>query len=268
MTQDTCFKSFEHEGVRIELHWDNDAQCPREWDNLGRIVSFGREDFGDEEYPRLDCMAFLEQLANDADSTVSERLEYWRNGRGHEVIRNREARKGMPQSFHSRVYAAVDAAVKRIIMEALAGYIILGLDSDNYGQGLSYSASDDDYYMDWEGLAYVTPEAIRKAYSCKRITKDIRAKALRVLKQEVETYSKWRRGEFCGYVIREMHEDDREDSSGEGEVLESCWGFDDEDYAAGEAMREAIGLLDRVTHERAVKAWNASPMARELNYYV
>lgn len=265
MNQDTCFKSTEYEGVRIELHWDNDATCPREWDNLGHIVSFGRESFGDEEQPRMNAVEYLENLADDAMPGVHDRCDYWRRGRGYEIIRNREAKHGMPQGFERRVIDGVDAQCERIIKGALCNYVIFGLDSDAYGQGLH---TDGLYYMDWEGLAYVTPETIRKEYSCKHITASTRAKVAKVLEQEINAYSKWRRGELCGYVIRLVHEDDTDDESGQGEVLASCWGFDDEDYAAEEAMREAVGLLDRVTHERAVKAWNASPMARELNYYV
>lgn len=254
---DTCFRSIEHEGVRIELHWDNDAPCPREWDNLGHIVSFGGEGFGDEEDRRNNAIGYLESLAWTEDGSVYDRLEYWRSGKGEAICQRRAKEQGL------NVYTLIDAQCERIIKEALKGYVILGVDSN--GTDLW---TDIDYYSEWDGLVYVAPETIRKEYSCKNITAKVRNKVEKVLEQEIDTYSKWRRSEFCGFVIRTLNDEDTDDASGKGEVLESCWGFDDEDLCLEEAKRMAVGLLDKYTHERAVSEWNASPMARELNYYV
>lgn len=43
---------------------------------------------------------------------------------------------------------------------------------------------------------------------------------------EVDTYDRYLRGEFCGYVV--------EDAA--GGVLDSCWGFEDAEYAMAEAL--------------------------------
>lgn len=43
-------ESFEHHGVRVELHYDEDPMDPREWDNLGTMLcNYRRYDLGDEK---------------------------------------------------------------------------------------------------------------------------------------------------------------------------------------------------------------------------
>ena len=65
------------------------------------------------------------------------------------------------------------------------------------------------------GWAVVSKEAVRKEYSCKRITKAIIAKATSVIECEVETYSQYLEGDVYGY----------EETDSEGNDVGSCWGF-------------------------------------------
>lgn len=67
------------------------------------------------------------------------------------------------------------------------------------------------------GYIYVTKEAIRKEYSCKRITKDILNKVYALLESEVKTYDKYLKCEVYGYEVF--------DSS--GDFKDSCYGYYD-----------------------------------------
>lgn len=85
------------------------------------------------------------------------------------------------------------------------------------------------------GYIYASPDAIRKEYGVKRITKAIRERVTAVLMQEVETYDQFLTGEVYGYVI-ETPDDDNADS---------CWGFFGLDYAIGEAKSAAKHYVDK-----------------------
>lgn len=45
-----AIESYEHAGCTIKLHYDDDPMSPREWDQLGTIITWGRErGWGDED---------------------------------------------------------------------------------------------------------------------------------------------------------------------------------------------------------------------------
>lgn len=45
-----AIESYEHAGCTIELHYDDDPMSPREWSQLGTIITWGRErGWGDED---------------------------------------------------------------------------------------------------------------------------------------------------------------------------------------------------------------------------
>lgn len=88
--------------------------------------------------------------------------------------------------------------------------------------GLTVSTSSDTFHAcdpagwDWGqlGIIFATPEAIKKNFMVKRITKKIREKVEDNLRSEVETYNLYLTGQCWGYVI----------TDDEGEE-DSCWGF-------------------------------------------
>ena len=85
------------------------------------------------------------------------------------------------------------------------------------------------------GFIYCTDAQIRSNYCVKRITAPLRVMVHAALDAEVLQYDKYLRGDYWGYNI--INEDE--------EVVESCFGFDDEDYCRkeGEAALENCMLL-------------------------
>jgi hypothetical protein len=65
------------------------------------------------------------------------------------------------------------------------------------------------------GLIFVSAKRIREEYGAKRISKKLRERVEGYLRNEVEEYDRYLRGECYGYVI--------EDEA--GEEVDSCWGF-------------------------------------------
>ena len=89
------------------------------------------------------------------------------------------------------------------------------------------------YECPWDsgqvGWIYITKAKVLSEYGWKRITKSRRAKLIKYLTCEVETYSQYLSGEIYYYAIKD---DD-------GFVLDSLGGLFGYDYAEEEAMRAA-----------------------------
>jgi hypothetical protein len=79
------------------------------------------------------------------------------------------------------------------------------------------------------GFIYVTPEDIRKEYSCKRITARTREQVKKCLKAEVTEFDQYLTGDVYGYVIEDE----------DGRQIDSCWGFYGHKYAE-ECAKEAL----------------------------
>jgi hypothetical protein len=72
------------------------------------------------------------------------------------------------------------------------------------------------------GFIYVTKEALRKEYGCKRISAKTLREAEGALKAEVEEYDQYLSGDVWGYNIKGLDD--------------SCWGFFGYDYCEREAQ--------------------------------
>jgi hypothetical protein len=90
-----------------------------------------------------------------------------------------------------------------------------------------------DFNDHWDsgqvGWIYALPTAIRKEYSCKLITKKIRAHVTQVLTSEIEEYGRYVNGECYGYTVEDAN----------GEELDACWGFIGWEYAEAQATEAA-----------------------------
>lgn len=148
---------------------------------------------------------------------------------------------GTMQCFHRRYtlgdknlirhedYAGWDE-MEDAIRKDLGAEIILPLYMYDHG-GITISTSP--FSCPWDsgriGFIYVTREKLLKEYGNVRLTKDIIAKATKVLEGEVEVYDQFVQGDVYGYTIKDS----------EGEDGDSCWGYYGIE-AAEEAAKEAI----------------------------
>lgn len=99
--------------------------------------------------------------------------------------------------------------------------------------GTAYAAAESNpFHCPWDsgqfGVVYVTREDVRKEYGVKRISPQLKARVLDVLKAEVDEYGKWANGEVYGFRV--LDED--------GEEEDSCWGHIGLEWAI-EAAKEA-----------------------------
>lgn len=100
--------------------------------------------------------------------------------------------------------------------------------------GLSMSTGTAYPYCLPVGAIYVTREDALREFSAKRITKEVREKAEQLLRNEVETYDQFLRGDVYGYVVK----DD------EGNDMDSCWGFFGLEFAIEQAKGAASHVAE------------------------
>ena len=86
------------------------------------------------------------------------------------------------------------------------------------------------------GFIYVTLGDVRKEYGWKRITKERRERIEGYLRNEVNTFDMFLRGDVYGFSVV------REDEDGEEVDIDSCWGFYgyDDPYMTEEVIKGAI----------------------------
>ena len=112
---------------------------------------------------------------------------------------------------------------------------------DHSGITMSTSAFSCPWDSGQVGYIYVTPEKIRKEYSVKRISRQLRERVTQYLKNEVEIYDHYLTGNVWGFVV---------ENGPEGEH-DSCFGFFGDDLAG---MKEHVA---NELHDKLEAAWGA-----------
>jgi hypothetical protein len=211
MSNDLVVATAENEKVLLTIEYDNSAESPREWDNLGTMICFSRRSNLGDEHSYNDPSHFLESLAGDLSMMDTDKLEDLTDEKLMEVIER---------------YAIILPVYK---------YEHSGICLNTTG----YSCRWDSGQVGW---IYITKKHVRQEYSAKRVTKKIREKAENALRGEVEIYSQYVEGSVFGYIL-----EDKET----GEEIDSCWGFFGYDYLtngmAENMSEEYVPLLKEVS---------------------
>jgi hypothetical protein len=205
-----------YKGFNINIHYDDDPMNPRtEWDNFATMVCWhNRYTLGDIDKPSDDPEYHLRQLANEADPTVDDRIDYWENGDGWTTLLNRyNQSKDMFNASNDRVQSIIHKALdKHYIMLPLYLY-------DHSGITISTGPFGCPWDSGQVGYIYVSKEKVRKEYGWKVLTKQRIAKINEILESEVKVYDDYLRGAVYGYTIAPIYEDSLIKCD------DSCWGF-------------------------------------------
>lgn len=187
----------EYKGYTIKIYQDDEAESPRDWDNLGTMACNHRKyNLGDVQVTDEEDF-----LLNLVDGDVYNQ-HYWDN--------------------EDTGWLWKQAEKELCVILPLYLY-------DHSGITMRCTPFSCPWDSGQVGYTYVTKEQVRKEYNRKRITKKLRDRVEKVLRQEVQTYNDYLTGNVWGYVI--------EDS--EGNDVGSCWGFiGDWDYVIQEAKSE------------------------------
>ena len=209
-------ETFEHEGLTVEIDYDSDPQNPREDTQVASLVCWHKRYVLGDEQPKVGAPEWGLEKAREF---VPDLLDL-----------------DTPED---------QEAVNRILNDKLE---IVGLYLyDHSGITMSTAPFSCPWDSGQVGFAYVTLNALAE---CDMLdpkptawTPELRARAREIIKQEVEEYDAFLRGEVYGYVVKKTKTCDlghRHD-----EVIDSCCGFIGElDYCKSEAKAAASAHKD------------------------
>ena len=190
--------------VQAELVYDTDAANPRDCDNLGTILIAPN---------KAHWIANRDAAVDTSIPFGNSPYEHWDNIR-------REQLK-LKQS---------EIAIAYPITKYEHGEISLQLGRKS---GWDYTVS---------GFVYVTKEQVRKCYGVDRITKSIIERAKNCLQSELDMLTSWLNGECYGWQIKEYALTDDGLEWEEVDILDSCWGYFDQEQALDD-MQNMLKLL-------------------------
>jgi hypothetical protein len=220
---------------RIRILQDQDPESPREWDNVGTIVTWHRRyNIGDEQ-PRLEPDEWLKELAwpiMEKDVVYMDKLEK-RWAEWYEMESGDSADTDELMEF------VEDAEVMEFVERE---YIIMPVYLYDHS-GISISTSSfigRAQHAEWDsgqiGYIYVSKEDARAEWngSCLEFMDNpeahIETRAIKYLEGEIETYDDYLRGNVYGYILEELVEDGDPEDKNDWEEIESCWGFYGDNY--------------------------------------
>jgi hypothetical protein len=180
-----------YKGLKIEIIADDNAESPREWDNLGTMVCWhSRYTLGDEHSfsePNNFRFSLLEEILGDTD-----KAESFVNDHSEDEV---------------KALIAQHYFIKPLFLYDHSGISI----STGSFVGRAQHAQWDSGQV---GYIYVSREAVRKEWKVSRISKKLADTIEKNLDSEVNTYDDYLRGNVYGFKVLQGEEE-----------LDSCWGF-------------------------------------------
>lgn len=159
-----------YKGHVIKIYHDPDAESPREWSNLGKLICWHRRYRLGDSHQFESPEAFLRDLAD-----VSDHCDL-----SMDKLRERAERKA--------------------ILLPVFLYDHSGLAMNTIGFHCPWDSGQ-------VGFVYATLEAVRTEFGVKRVTKALREKAEDILRGEIATYDAYLGGRVYGYVIEQDGEE-------------------------------------------------------------
>jgi hypothetical protein len=215
-------ETIDYKGFEIRIFNDEFIdESPRGWDNLGKMVCWhSRYTLGDEQ-PKCDQYEYMHSVL-------------WGEGIFNDDI-----------LYTTKQDIKIEKKFNKIAI-SLPLYLY-----DHSGITMNTTGFSCPWDSGQVGFIYVLKKDVLKEWNKKKMTKQLYAKAVKVLKQEVEIYDQYLRGDVYGFQIIELDCDDNN--------LDSCWGFYGMDYC----IQEAKSVADYWAKERDSGAWEKQPTGME-----
>lgn len=106
--------------------------------------------------------------------------------------------------------------VEKYLRDEHDAYIVLPVQMYDHSGVSIYVGNEHDRWDGGQlGFIMATGADIRSWFGVKRITKEVKERAIQTLNDEVEAYDQWQRGEIYDFVLEDK----------QGNVLDSCCGW-------------------------------------------
>jgi hypothetical protein len=274
---DLCFQTEDvGEGIRVELHQDEDPMSPRENTNIGHMLcSYRGYDLGDEQAQQpMECevecptcggtgsldrwrveryLGYWETVATFDEPEDAEHFAHSRdeaeNVRHNVSPAECQRCEGSGQTHVSiseylRVEYGATVVLPLFVYEHSGITMRAGANVNDLASRGRFMGDDAGWDTSLVGFIFDTPENLAET-GCPR---DQIEEALRA---EVEEYAQYLEGAVCGFVVRDTETD---------ECLDSCWGFYDDADCMSVGKAEARHEVEKrqrtnANNELALKGW-------------
>jgi hypothetical protein len=223
--------------ITIKIERDPDAESPREWDNVGRMVCWHRNYRLGDEQPSVSYKDYRIGMVEAVERGFEDMIQRLEN---NWAMTNWGAEG--TKEFQELVEAKIEARLDKY-------YFILPLYLyDHSGITMSTGGFSCSWDSGQVGFIYVSKERAREEYGFKRLTKERVQKVYEYLNSEVKTYAAYLEGDVYGYTIEGPDIDD------------SCWGYigpDGEGSALSEALSNVVAHKESRVDSRIdkIKTW-------------
>lgn len=238
------------------LSYDETAESPREWDNLGIMAcSHSRYNLGDEDYQFYDGDRY------DAKAAIAEHFVHYHDD---EMDFDVCAVNLLTDSYYYRddYFSGLnDRGVKRVWQWIEKNVVMLPLYLyDHSGITMNTTGFTCSWDSGQVGIIYATRERISKEFGAKRLTKKLKEKVAKILIGEVEVYDQYLRGDVYCIDIYDSYE-----KWCGGNTADSCCGFYGDEWAEKAAKEEfgadAVVYSHEVTYESMAELFGVDEAA-------
>jgi hypothetical protein len=194
-------ETINYKGIDIEIVSDEYAESPREWDNLGRMVTWHRQYTLGDDQPTCDPEEFMNRLCCDVDcelESVLERLDRIQYYLQHSP---NYTRYGTEWKYrHGKLLSNAEKMVSKRKEKALSQYIIVPVYMYDHS-GISLSTRRPSCSWDSGQLGFIYCSVAKaKEYLGKTDDNEAITLANKILKDEVSIYNQYLNGEVYGYI--------------------------------------------------------------------
>ena len=192
---DNVIKTITTDNYDLKVWYDDCAESPRDWDNLGTIVcEHRRYTLGDSQ---------------DVDQSIIEMLQ---------VVADGDTDKAL-NYFETHTYNQCFARIQEkfiVLPVYMYEHSNIALSTGSF-IGRAQHAEWDSGQL---GFIYVSKEDVRNEYKVSRISKQLLKTVKTVLDNEVKLYGHYINGDCYGYTLDKFNEETQE-----WENIDSCGGF-------------------------------------------
>lgn len=208
MSKEYILHTEKRHGCTIKLVADNDAESPREWDNVGTMVCWHRRYRLGDEQPDEEAKEYMREIARKAVPTEIRDLELRFNTARRRVAEwDYKWDRALDSAYENREEKLIEKAMREhLVVLPLCLY-------DHSGITMSTGRFSCPWDSGQVGYIYCTMKRARKEWS--GTDDEVREQAKQCLEGEVQTYDDHITNNVCGFTVE----------APDGELIESCWGF-------------------------------------------
>ena len=221
-----------YKGHMIVVNYDEVYQdeSPREWDNFGTMMCWHNRYILGDKHKHNSPENFIYFFLADNHEDLYDKLERYCERKGNQLGYNWGATLEELMAVFNKVALVLPL------------YLY-----DHNGISMSTSSGHYPFCDPWDsgqiGFIYITYEDLKKEFKRKKLSKKLIERGEEYLRQEVDTYDRYLRGEYYKYEIYPCVEEEEDYVWDDDDCVADGYGFISEEFALSEAKNTVDYLI-------------------------